>query len=312
MRNGGENRGRLLLVILIVSSLFLITLDLRGVNVLDGLRNGTQTALSPFQRAGNVVLTPVKNFVNDITHLGRTRNQIEDLRKQNQKLREQLILRKNQDGEIEQLKSILDLAGTARFKIVSAKVISQGSSLAFTRTITIDSGSGNGIKKNMTVISGSGLVGVVKEVFTNSSIVMLATDPAFKVGVRIAGSQQIGILAGLGSSSANLQLLDNQTTIKVGDVLLARGSANAQPFVPGVPVGRVSSVSNAAGAVTQSATVKYFANFGALGVVSVVVKAPKADPRDALAPVAPVPTPIPTVTVFVTPSPSTSPSASSN
>ena len=92
MRNGGENRGRLLLVILIVSSLFLITLDLRGVNVLDGLRGGTQTALSPFQRAGNAVLTPVKNFVNDITNLGRTRNQIEDLRKQNQKLR-----RNNQD-----------------------------------------------------------------------------------------------------------------------------------------------------------------------------------------------------------------------
>jgi rod shape-determining protein MreC len=162
----------------------------------------------------------------------------------------------------------------------------------------------------MTVISGSGLVGVVKEVFTNSAIVMLATDPAFKVGVRIAGSQQIGILAGLGSGNANLQLLDNQTTIKVGDILLARGSVNAQPFVPGIPVGRVTSVSYAAGAVTQSATVKYFANFGALGVVSVVVKAPKADPRDSLVPAKPIPTPIPTVTVYVTPSPSTS--ASSN
>ena len=86
MRSGGENRGRLLLVILIVSALFLITLDLRGVNVIDGLRSGTQTALSPFQRAGNVVLTPVKNFVNDITHLGRTRNQIEELRRQNESM----------------------------------------------------------------------------------------------------------------------------------------------------------------------------------------------------------------------------------
>ena len=310
MRNGGENRGRLLLVILIVSSLFLITLDLRGVNVIDGFRSGTQTALAPFQRAGNVVISPIKNFVYDVTHLGRTRNQIEDLRKQNQKLRERLISRKNQDGEIEQLKSILDLAGTARFKIVSAKVISQGSSLAFTRTITIDAGSGNGIEKNMTVITGNGLVGVVKEVFANSATVMLATDPAFKVGVRIAGTQQIGILSGLGSSTANLQLLDNQTTIKVGDVLLARGSKSGRPFVPGVPVGRVTSVSNAAGAVTQSATVRYYANFGSLGVVSVVIKAPNADPRDSLVPAAPIPTPVPTVTIFVTPTPT--PSTSSN
>jgi len=307
MRNGGENRGRLLVVILIVSALFLITLDLRGVSVIGGLRSGTHTALSPFQRAGNVMISPVKNFVNDVTHLGRTHNQIEELRKQNQKLREQLIARKNQDGQIAQLKSILDLAGKASFKVVNAKVISQGSSLAFTRTITIDAGTSNGIQKNMTVISGYGLVGVVKEVFANSALVMLATDPSFKVGVRIAGSQQIGILAGLGSINANLQLLDNQTTIKVGDVLLARGSINGRPFVPGVPVGRVTSVSNAAGAVTQSASVRYFTNFGALGVVSVVIQAPNADPRDSLVPAKPVPTPVPTVTVFVTPTSSPSP-----
>jgi rod shape-determining protein MreC len=307
MRNGGENRGRLLVVILIVSSLFLITLDLRGVSVIGGLRSGTHTALAPFQRAGNVIVSPIKNFVNDVTHLGRTHSQIEDLRKQNQKLREQLISRKNQDGQIEQLKSILDLAGKASFKVVNAKVISQGSSLAFTRTVTIDAGTSNGIKKNMTVISGYGLVGVVKEVFANSALVMLATDPSFKVGVRIAGSQQIGILAGLGSINANLQLLDNQTTVKVGDILLARGSINGRPFVPGVPVGRVTSVSNAAGAVTQSASVRYFSNFGALGIVSVVIQAPSADPRDSLVPEKPVPTPVPTVTVFVTPTPSPSP-----
>jgi rod shape-determining protein MreC len=308
MRYGGGNRSRLLLIILIVSSLFLITLDLRGVQVLDGLRTGSQTVLSPFQKAGNTVASPFKNFFLDITHLGRTRNQLEQLRAENFNLRTKLINRKNADALLKKYKTMLDLAGTGDYKILSAKVISQGSSLAFTRTITIDAGSGNGIKKNMTVIAGNGLVGVVKEVFSNSAIVMLATDPAFKVGVRIAGTQQIGILAGLGSSTANLQLLDNQTTIKVGDILLARGSINAQPFVPGVPVGRVTSVSNAAGAVTQSATVKYFADFGTLGVVSVVVKAPKADPRDALTPVKPAPTPIPTVTVFVTPTPSASPS----
>ena len=76
MRYGGEGRSRLLLVVLIVSALFLITLDLRGVGVLEGARQGTQTILSPFQRAGNVVITPFKNFFSDVTHLGRTRNQI--------------------------------------------------------------------------------------------------------------------------------------------------------------------------------------------------------------------------------------------
>ena len=41
MRYGGDSRSRLLLIILVVSALFLITLDLRGVKVLDGLRSGS-------------------------------------------------------------------------------------------------------------------------------------------------------------------------------------------------------------------------------------------------------------------------------
>ena len=138
MRNGG--RARLLLVILMVTSLFLITLDLRGVKVIDGFKQGSQTIISPFQRAGSVVLTPVKNFFSDVTHLGRTRNQIEKLEAENSNLKQRLINRKNADAQLKQLKSILDLAGTAGYKIVNAKVISNGSSQSFSQTITIDSG----------------------------------------------------------------------------------------------------------------------------------------------------------------------------
>jgi rod shape-determining protein MreC len=158
----------------------------------------------------------------------------------------------------------------------------------------------------MTVISGFGLVGVVKMAYANSAIVQLASDPGFRVGARIAGTQQIGILSGQGTRKGVLQLLDNTEEIKVGDAILARGSNNGRPFVPGVPIGEVTSVDNSAGAVTQTADVKFYSNFSTLGVVSVVVGAPTTDPRDALVPPKPVPTPIPTVTVTASPSPSPS------
>ena len=304
MRYGGEGRTRFLLIILIVTSLFLITLDLRGVSVLDNARQGTQTILSPFQKAGSVILSPFKNFLSDVTHLGRTRHQIEKLRADNAKLKAALLNRKNADAQLKQLKSILDLAGTAGYKVVNAKVISQGSSQSFSQTITIDSGSNAGIKKNMTVLSQTGIAGVVKDVYPTTALVMLATDPSFKIGVRVAGTQQIGILSGRGSRSGALQLLDNLTTVKVGDVLLARGSVANRPFVPGVPVGYVTAVDNSAGEIAQSGAVRFYTNFGGLGVVAVVVGAPVTNPGDALIPPKPVPTPIPTVTVYVTPSPS--------
>jgi rod shape-determining protein MreC len=303
MRKGGEGRARLLLVILIVTSLFLITLDLRGVKVIDGFKQGTQTVLSPFQRAGAVVLNPVKNFFSDVTNLGRTGNQIEKLEAENAELKIQLLNRKNADGQLEQLENILDLAGTAGYKIVNSRVISQGSSQSFSQTITIDSGSNAGIKKNMTVLSQFGLAGVVKDVYPNSALIQLASDPGFKVGARVAGTQQIGILTGSGNRSASLQLLDNSTTVKVGDVLLARGSVANRPFVPGVPLGYVSAVDNSAGAVAQTATIRYYTNFSTLGVVAVVVSGPTSNPGDALVPQKPRVAPIPTVTVTVTPSP---------
>ena len=302
MRNGG--RARLLLVILIVTSLFLITLDLRGVKVIDGFKQGSQTVMSPFQRAGSAALRPVKNFISDVTHLGRTRNQIEKLEAENANLKQRLINRKNADAQLKQLKSILDLAGTAGYKIVNAKVISNGSSQSFSQTITIDSGANAGIKKNMTVLSQSGIAGVVKDVYPTSALIQLASDPSFRIGARVAGSQQIGVLTGRGTSSASLQLLDNSSTVKVGDDLLSRGSIANRPFVPGVPLGYVTSVDNSAGAVAQTATVRYYTNFSTLGVVAVVVSGSEGNPGDALVPVKPRVTPIPTVTVFVTPSPS--------
>lgn len=306
MRYGGEGRSRLLLIILIVTSLLLITLDLRGVKILDGVRSGTQNVLSPFQKAGSTVVSPFRNFFGDVTNLGRTRNEIEKLKQDNAKLRNELLQRKSADVELEQLKSVLDLAGRAGYKVLATRVISQGASTSFSQTITIDAGTTSGIRQNMTVVSGEGLVGVVKESYLNSALIMLATDPDFKVGVRIAGTQQIGILSGRGSKRAELQLLDNQQIVKVGDVLLARGSTNNRPFVPGIPVGVISAVDNTAGSIAQTASVMLYPNFSALSVVSVVLSAGKNNPGDALVPSAPQPTPVPTVTIYATPSPSAS------
>jgi rod shape-determining protein MreC len=156
----------------------------------------------------------------------------------------------------------------------------------------------------MTVLSQYGVAGVVKDVYPSTALIQLASDPSFRIGARIAGSQQIGILTGRGNRTAALQLLDNSTTVKEGDVLLSRGSIANRPYVPGVPLGVVTAVDNSPGAVAQTATVRYYTNFSTLGVVAIVVSGSATDPGDALVPAKPRVTPIPTVTIFVTPSPS--------
>ena len=303
MARGGGNRSRLLLVLLLVSSLFLITLDLRGVNLAGSIRSGVTTVFSPIEGFFSKVFSPIGSFTSDVRNFGRSKSRITELEKEVDLLKSQKVLDEDVVGQLNQLKQVLDLAGRGEYKVVAARVINRGSTATFKQTITIDAGSSDGISKNMTVISEAGLVGVVKSVTSNSSIVLLMSDPTFKIGVRIAGTQSIGVVSGQGGNKYLLQLLDATGEIKVGDNLVARGSQNGSPFVPGVPVGTVSSVQSNASSITQNADVEGSSNLERIGVVAVVVSNPKQDPRDAL-----VPKPSPTVTVYVTPSPS--PSAS--
>jgi len=300
--SSGGNRSRLLLVLLLVSSLFLITLDLRGVNLASGIRSGVSTVISPVENLFTKVFSPVGNFASDVRNFGQSKKQITELNKQIDLLKANQILDEDKVSQLNQLKNVLDLAGSGGYQVVAARVINRGSTETFKETMTIDVGSRSGITKNMTVISESGLVGVVKSVTSNSSIVLLMSDPTFKVGVRIAGTQSIGVVSGQGGSTYLLQLLDATGEIKEGDALVARGSAGDRPFVPGVPVGIVTNVNSNASSITQNADVESSANLEKISVVAVVTAATKGDPRDSLipkprpkpvAPVIPTPTPTP-------------------
>ena len=306
MAQRGSSRGRLLLVSLLVSSLFLITLDLRGVSVVSGLRNVTQTLLSPIQSFTTTLFRPIGNFVSDVAHLGRTRSQINSLKNENEKLKSELIAARDAEGKYTQIKNVLDLAAKAQWKVVTARVIAHGGTSTFSQTITIDAGSKSGITRDMSVVAGAGLVGVVKNVTSNSAVVLLMSDPSFRLGVRIAGSQVMGVLSGTGSKSYALQLLDATEDVNLGDQLIARGSDGDKPFVPGVPVGTVTWVDNATGQLTKHANVDGFVKLTSIGIVSVIISTSAVDPRDSLIPPKPKATPTPTVTVTVTPSPSKS------
>ena len=278
-------------------------MDLRGVNLASGIRGTVASIFSPVEKLFSTIFSPVGNFAGDLRNIGQSNEKIEDLTKEIDRLKSKEILDKDTIGQLSQLRNVLDLAGRGNYKVVAAKVINRGSAATFKETITIDVGSSSGISKNMTVISDGGLVGVVKSVSSTSSIVLLMSDPTFKIGVRIAGTQSIGVLSGQGGNTYLLQLLDATGDIKVGDKLVARGSEGGRPFVPGVPVGSVIEVQSNSSSITQNADVEASANLNRIGIVAVVVAPPKSDPRDAL-----IPKPNPTVTVYVTPTPTPSPS----
>ena len=297
-RRPGGNRSRLLLVILLVTALFFITLDLRGVTLTSGSRSVTQSILAPVQKSVSNIFAPVGRFFSDIKNFGKTNNELQDLKAQNAKLASEVVLNKDIQGELKELRGTLDLAARANYKVVAARVIGRGSASTFSQTISIDAGNADHVSVNETVISENGLVGVVKSVEAHTAIVLLMNDPSFKIGVRVARSQSVGVLTGQGDNTYQFDLLDPAGSVQVGDALISNGSDNNRPYIPGVPVGYVTAVDHTSAILTQSATVKSYTNLNNLGVVAVVVSAPTSAPRIPIQP-----TPIPTVTVFVTPPP---------
>ncbi|WP_053659277.1 rod shape-determining protein MreC [Streptomyces sp. MMG1121] len=302
MRDTKESR--LLLVLLVAIALALITVDIRGGrnSPVDGARQAAAAVFGPVENGLSSAVDPVGNAVSAIRDSGSRHSRLAALEKENAALKAKLGSDDRSRSRLNQLDKMLKLAGEGQYGIKGAQVVAIGSAQGFSWTVTIDVGANDGIKRDMTVLNGDGLVGRVTTVGPDTSTVLLANDPDFTVGTRMEGSDELGFASGQGDRPLRVELLNGQAEVHKGDRLVTFGSQNDRPFVPGVPVGVISRVDPSGGGLTRTLYVTPYVSFTKLDIVGVVVEAPKKDPRDEVLPTQPKPTPTPTVTVTVTPS----------
>lgn len=302
MRDTRESR--LLLVLLIAIAFALITVDIRGgeASPVDGARHAAATVFGPVENGVAGAVNPVGNAIGAVRDSGERHNRISALERENAALKQQLGSSDRNRSRVRQLDSMLKTAGAGQYGIKGAQVIAIGAAQGFSWTITIDAGSSDGIKRDMTVLNGDGLVGRVTTVGPNTATVLLANDPDFTVGTRMERTDEVGFATGRGDRPLAVQFLNGKAQVKKGDRLVTFGSSNDKPFVPGVPVGQVVRVDPTGGDLTRTVYVRPFVGFTKLDLVGVVVEPPRDNPRDTVLPAKPAkPKPIPTVTVTATP-----------
>ncbi|QHY95473.1 Cell shape-determining protein MreC precursor [Streptomyces sp. S4.7] len=304
MRDTRESR--LLLVLLIAIAFALITVDIRGgeASPVDGARQAAATVFGPVQNGVAKAVDPVGNAIGAVRDSGGRHDRVTALEQENAALKQRLGSDDRNRSRVKELDKLLKTAGAGQYGIKAAEVIAIGAAQGFSWTVTIDAGADDGLKRDMTVLNGDGLVGRVTTVGPNTATVLLANDPDFTVGTRMEKSDELGFATGQGDQPLNVQLLNGKAKVKNGDRLVTFGSSKDRPFVPGVPVGQVVRVDPAAGGLTRDIFVRPYVGFSKLDIVGVVVQAPREDPRDMVLPKKPAkPKPTPTVTVTVTPSP---------
>lgn len=161
------------------------------------------------------------------------------------------------------------LAMLKNYRLIPAKVV-DNSVDKYDNLITIDKGSADGIHKDMGVVCGTGIVGIVFLVSDHYSVVIPVLNTQSNVSCTIARRGYFGYLRwkGLPSDLAYLEDVPRHAKFALGDKVVTSGYSAV--FPPGVLVGKVLHVFNSQDGLSYRVQVKLSTDFAKLRDVCVI------------------------------------------
>jgi rod shape-determining protein MreC len=179
-------RKRVILALLLTTVL-LLTLDLRGNPVIDAARDGFTRVMRPVEAATSVVTNPLEQIWNGIIDY-------DNLERENLALQEQVDrligTRAAAEAAIiegRELQALYSLPSLSGIDTEVARVVGYAAN-NLDQVIEIDKGSSSGIEVGMAVVNQAGLVGKVTQVTRTSARVMLVTDSRYTVAVKVVSA----------------------------------------------------------------------------------------------------------------------------
>jgi len=203
-----------------------------------GIKNFFYTISTPIQKFFQQTADNVADFFG-----GSLRKEILELRLQNQELLNQLSLLEDLKKENQNLREALEINLQEDFQMTFAKIISKDIS---EDSLLIDKGFADGISKDMPVINQQKVIfGKISEVYKNFSRVELVTEKNFtfdaKVqNVSIDGKEVYGVVRGEGNLNFYFDLISKEAIVKEGDVLVTSGLGGV--FPENLLIGRIRAV----------------------------------------------------------------------
>ena len=236
--------------ILIIICLILIII---GKLDLVAIRNFSAIVTDFFAPISNFISKPaleLENVIKDVKSATFLRNENLKLKSENRRLKILENKLTNFESELIELKKIVN------FKFDSNKIIYTGRVLnisggTFAKTMLVNAGLLDGIKKGQPVISSMGLVGSIISVGPSSSRVLLTIDINSMIPSYLTQSGWPTIVQGENSTLLKLRFLSSEAEPIVGEMIETSGHGGI--FPPGIPVGRVVSITDGTFLVQPSA-----------------------------------------------------------
>lgn len=261
-RPGGDGRriGRVVLVTLVALTLAVLVLDLARPQLLAPVRRVAAAAFAPVQEG------LARGDDGDEARLRRERDalaaRVAALEAREDRSRGEARLRSS--------------AAWAEHPLLPARVVgfTAPGAPAGRTTVTLDVGSDDGVREDLTVVSADGLVGRVVRVAPSSSDVLLLGEPGVVVAVRVGPDGHLGSVrpdpAPDGDGGLRLTLL-GRAEVGEGDAVVTLGSPDGTLYAAQVPLGVVTRVDPPGVRMETTARVRPHVDAGTLDHVAVVL-----------------------------------------
>ncbi|MBQ7278977.1 MAG: rod shape-determining protein MreC [Clostridia bacterium] len=241
MKNLWKNRP--ILIALVASLLFLLLAALTvGRRTAGRGEDLFSSALLPIQSGVGELTDEVTDFFTRVFFPSQVQAENERLKKTVAAYERRLILYEAMEQENARLTELLDYtSANDRFYFLAAPVTAKNLN-PYVDTLTIGAGSRNGVKEQMAVVNGQGIVGRVIEVGATYSKVRTMQNEDMRISVMVERTRDEGMLGGLvlsGDTVVGLKLyyLPKDADIQVGDTIVTSGLGGI--FPKGLDVGKV-------------------------------------------------------------------------
>jgi len=198
------------------------------------------SAVTPFERGGSWGFGRLRGVWTHYFALQSTSRENEALRIENDSLKLTISQLQSKAAEADRLGSLLNFKNlNAKVPMVGARVIGASAGTA-SRTIEIDRGERDGIRRNQPVITPDGAVGKVIETYLDSAQVLLLTDKDGGAGAMLVESRIQSPVGGTGEPILTMKYVAGDDKVNVGERIVTSGMDKI--FPRDVPVGTVTEV----------------------------------------------------------------------
>lgn len=213
-------------------------------SLLNPLRNAVGTFLVPIQSGINAVGGGIYQELSAMAELRTALDENERLKAQVAELTEENTRLRSEQFELERLRDLYELdQDYMQYNKIGARIIAKDSSSWFS-VFRIDKGADDGIKENMNVIAGGGLVGIVTDVGSNYATVRSIIDDSSQVSAMAQQSGDSCIVSSdlrlFREGRLRLSYMEKDDDIKDGDMIVTSNISGK--FLPGILIGYATDI----------------------------------------------------------------------